>query len=160
MQIKDLGNGDYIECPGCTTALYTGELEEELVEAAVANPSLHQSLLRQLISGLKRNREIEKGKTEVIAGEDTRHRPDAIFYYRDDHNQNKPIIFEVETCESISNINTLSQLVVFSLTSKYTKGDFYLVIPRNCNGMSAEELAQKIIDDNGIDSEYVEIITF
>jgi len=158
-KIEDESNENYIECPDCSVELYTGELAEELVEASVANPSLHQALVDRLIIRLTQNKELVKGGNDVIAGKDTRHRPDAIYYYKSDFPQNNPIIFEVETCNSINDVNTVSQCTLFSETAKNTEGDFYIVVPKICIKGSGVDLVKNMFDEYGFESDSIEILT-
>ncbi|MBI5574461.1 MAG: hypothetical protein HY919_07930 [Elusimicrobia bacterium] len=157
------GNNDYVKCPSCKSELYVGDLEEMFEKSAsLENPPEHNKLLEKLLNQLEQNKKIIAGNTEIIAGPDIRHRPDAIFYNSVDSEQIHPIIFEVETFESMETKHSISQCAIFSLTANKTEGEFYLVVPavfedEEEKKYSGQEIAKDIMEENSI--ENVEIIT-
>ena len=79
--MEDAGNKQHILCPLCKVRLYTGKQTENKTEVTLLNPSSHWTLMFKLTAKLALGNNFNKGLTEIIAGENSRHRPDAIFYY-------------------------------------------------------------------------------
>ena len=156
---------DYIECPDCGTTLYVGkDSSRKLAERALANknPEEHQEILDTLLKDLEERDNIVKGDVEIIAGPETIHKPDAIFYYIDDEEELLPLIYEVETCGSLGDKHTISQCRLFGHTAEKTQGNFYFVLPKICitNGkkVSGWVLAREMLRENDI--SYDGILTY
>lgn len=52
----------------------------------------------------------------------------------------------------------MSQRLLFSQTAENTGGDFYLVVPEFCNDEKGKVLVKKMLDEYGIEPDYVEIM--
>jgi len=159
---KSDSKDDYDECPKCGKLLFVGSVEE-MIEATITNPrekQKYEKILKKLKKELSNNKDIYEDSLETIAGMSSRHKPDAIYYYLSDKNKKFPLIYEVETCDSIFNNNTINQCRLFSQTAKNTSGEFFIVVPKICNGKRGFDLAYEMLEENVINLDYAEIKTF
>lgn len=149
----------HISCPNCGTKLYVGLEPSERLAEIHENPELHRSLQHRLLRDLGARQDLILGVREIIAGPESRHRPDAIFYHKSDADEESPFIFEVETCESIDSSHTISQCRLFSEAATKTHGRFYLVVPELCDEemeeVAGEDVARQMLNRNKIDCDRV-----
>lgn len=156
---------NFIKCLVCGVVLYVGKESFGKVaeEKTFINSEAHQEILEVLLDNLRALNDIVEGNVETIAGSDSRHEPDAIFYAIDDKKQKYPFIYEVETCERINRPHSISQCKLFGQTALNTGGNFYFVVPKTCEGeegeeFDGEEIAKEVVDNNNI--RYDGIITY
>jgi len=145
------GSRECIICSKCNVELFVGSLKQEITEGIPLEPSEHKILLQKLHGELSKDKRIYRGKVDVIAGEKIRHRPDAIYYRCGKMFENQPIIYEVETCNSVSTKNAMSRCRLFSETAYNLFGKFYFVVPKDCGAKTGKELAEKMLKKNKTD---------
>jgi non-homologous end joining protein Ku len=131
--------------------LFVGSLKQEIIEGNPLEPSEHKILLRKLHGELSKDKRIYKGKVDLIAGEKIRYRPAAIYYRCGKMFENQPIIYEVETCNSVSTEDAMSRCRLFSETANNLFSKFYFVVPKDCGAKTGKELAEKMLKKNKTD---------
>lgn len=145
------GSREFLICSKCDVELFAGALKQEIIEGIPLEPSEYKILLQKLHDGLSKDRKVYRGKVDVIAGEKIRHRPDAIYYRCGKMFENQPIIYEVETCNSVSTKNAMSRCRLFFEVAYNLFGKFYLVVPKDCGAKTGTELAEKMLKKNKTD---------
>jgi DNA-directed RNA polymerase subunit RPC12/RpoP len=143
-QLGFRGIRDYVICPDCDARLFAGP-SEEASETSLAREAEYTQQLKKLHNVLSKNNGIYRGEPEIIAGETTRHMPDAVYYNCNDTCARQPIIYQVITPSNpIVTENVISKCRLFSETAKNLFSTFYLVVSAREGENESAELAQSM----------------
>jgi len=145
------GQSDYIQCPECETRLFTGNTVIELLKGKAVAMAEYPVLLGGMLKMMVQYDELYKGNTELIAGTDARHYPDAIYYHRGDMLMRQPVLCEIEVCRTLGDPNTLSKCRLFAQTAKNLNSTFYLIVPAACEGKEPVETAEDFLKKHMIE---------
>ena len=104
----------------------------------------------------------KRGFTNLRATFENMTRPEQINDYTPDFTFNKNdkqrifVIFEVETCSSITSKNTEKKWKAFYQQAKATgDGEFHLAVPKFCNGNSGRTLANQKLGELNIKADTI-----
>ena len=150
------GPKTHLVCPGCDAKL----MVNASIKDNIAGKSYREynELAGKLREMLAKNSEIYKGNDEAIAGPDSQFTPDAIYYQRGELLMRKPLIYEIITCDSINHETTIAKCRLFSETAQNLFSQFYLAVPKDCQGKDGEDLARTMLKVNEIALEAVKIL--
>jgi len=150
------GPKTHMICPGCDAQL----MVNASVSDNISNKSYREynELAGKLHEMLAKNSEIYKGNDEAIAGPDSQCTPDAIYYQRGELPMRKPLIYEIITSDSINHETTIAKCRLFSETARNLFSQFYLVVPKDCQGKDREDLVRIMLKVNEIAREAVNIL--
>jgi DNA-directed RNA polymerase subunit RPC12/RpoP len=143
-QLGFKGNRDYIICPDCNARLFVGP-SKEVSKTSLAEEAEHTNQLQKLHNLLSKNNDIYRGVPETIAGEITRHVPDAVYYNRNDTCMRQPIIYQIiiPSCPIITE-DIVSKCQLFSETARNLFSVFYLAVSARCGEKESAELVQQM----------------
>jgi DNA-directed RNA polymerase subunit RPC12/RpoP len=145
------GQDNYIGCPECETRLFTGSTAKEVLKGNAVTTAEYPVLLGRMLKIMTQHDELYKGNTELIAGTDARHYPDAIYYHRGDILMQQPVLCEIEVCQTLGEPSTVSKCRLFAQTVMNLSSTFYLIVPAACEGKKPAEIAEDLLKKHMIE---------
>ena len=141
-----------ISCPRCDAELFAGSLKWDEIDGIKTPLEKYRGLLKALQVRLAKNAGIYQGRTDVIANDRTRHKPDAIYYRCGSIYSTQPIIYEVVTNGTATNFDKIliSRCRLFAETARNRMSQFYLVMPGTNNGGAGQLKIETVLKDNDI----------